>query len=77
MNTFFIQSKCRLYTWKAPKDNHEKISRNYIDFILINKRYRNASALVKMYPGADVFSDHNALVAKFNIRLKSIQKTIS
>ena len=65
-NTYFQHPKRRLYTWRSPGD----IYRNQIDFILINKRFRNAVKQARTYPGADVGSDHNPLMIKMNIKLK-------
>lgn len=72
-NTFFKLPKRRLYTWKSPTDKAEKTVRNQIDFITINKRYRNTIHSVKTYPGADVPSDHVLLIASLEIRLKTIR----
>ncbi|XP_060523267.1 craniofacial development protein 2-like [Cylas formicarius] len=41
MNTFFKLPSRRLYTWKSPADSSHRIIRNQIDFIMINRRYRN------------------------------------
>lgn len=70
MNTYFKLPPRRLYTWKAPGDNPDKIIRNQIDYIIIKKRFRNSITSVKTYPGADVPSDHNLLTAVINLRLK-------
>lgn len=72
-NTWFKIPKRRLYTWTSPKHTAQNIVRNQIDFILINNRYRNAIKSVKTYPGADIMSDHNTLVAVFQVKLKKIQ----
>jgi len=48
-NTWFCQHPRRLSTWKDPVDN----IRNQIDYITINKRFRNSITKVKGYPGAD------------------------
>ncbi|XP_030747109.1 uncharacterized protein LOC115875737 [Sitophilus oryzae] len=69
-NTFFKLPNRRLYTWKSPQDDKQNIVRNQIDYILINHRYKNVIKSVKTYPGADVSSDHNPLVARFLIALK-------
>ena len=47
---------------------------NQIDYITINKRFRNAVTQVKTYPGADCNTDHNPVVAEIKIRLKKHQK---
>lgn len=41
---------------------------------MINARYRNNIKSVKTYPGADVSSDHNPLVAQMHLKLKRIPK---
>lgn len=74
MNTFFQLPPRRLYTWKSPADSPQKVIRNQIDFIIINKRYQNSVKSVKTYPGADILSDHNLLLSKIKIRLKKTRK---
>ena len=69
-NTWFRLHPRRLYTWKSPGDNF----RNQIDYITINKRFRNAILHVRTYPGADCDSDHNPVVAVIKLRLKKIKK---
>lgn len=74
MNTFFKLPPRRLYTWRSPADNNNRIVRNQIDYIMINRRYRNAVVSCKTYPGADIPSDHNLLLARTKLRLKKIDK---
>uniref|UniRef100_A0A8D8Z356 Craniofacial development protein 2 n=1 Tax=Cacopsylla melanoneura TaxID=428564 RepID=A0A8D8Z356_9HEMI len=74
MNTWFKQPPRRLYTWKSPMDKPGKIVRNQIDFILVNKRFRNSCITVRTYPGADINSDHVPVVGVFKIRLKKLRK---
>lgn len=64
-NTYYWLPERRLYTSKAPGDNSGNVIRNRVDFILINNQYRNSIKALKTYPGADIKSDHNPLVAKF------------
>ena len=73
-NTWFQLPDRRLYTWKGPGDNENNIIRNQIDYILIDKRYRNGIKGVRTYPGSDIGSDHNPVVGKIEIRLKKIQR---
>lgn len=73
-NTYFKLPPRRLYTWKSPADSEENIVRNQIDFILINKRFRNSLSSVKTYPGADVPSDHNLLLGTLKIKLKKLRQ---
>ena len=65
-NTYFQHPKRRLYTRRCPGD----IYINQIDFILINKRFRNGVKQARTYPGADVGSDNNPLIIKMNIRIR-------
>lgn len=58
-NALFKLPPRRLYTWKSPQDTKHKIVRNQIDYVMINKRYRNSILSAKTYPGADMASDHN------------------
>ena len=69
-NTWFQQHPRRLWTWKSPDDN----TKNQIDFILINKRFRNSLLSVKTRPGADCNSDHVPLTGTLRIKLKKIKK---
>lgn len=79
LNTYFKLPSRRLYTWKSPKDNKENniIIRNQIDFIMINKRFRNSFTEVKTYPSVDAATDHNLLLGSMNIRLKIIEQAKS
>ena len=67
MNTFFELPARQKYTWKSPGD----VKRNQIDYIMINRRFRNSIRRCKTYPGADINSDHNPVKAHVNIKLKS------
>ena len=69
-NTHFQKPERKLYTWRSPGD----VYRNQIDFLLINKRFKNCVKDVKSYPGADVNSDHNLLIGRVSIKLKKVKK---
>ncbi|KAI5715694.1 hypothetical protein M8J77_020891 [Diaphorina citri] len=69
-NTWFKQHKRRLYTWKSPGDR----KRYQLDYILINQRFKNSIKTAKTFPGADIFSDHNLLIAEVRTRLKHIRR---
>ena len=69
-NTLFQQHKRRLYTWTSPDGQH----RNQIDFILCSWRWRSTIQSAKRRLGADCFSDHELLIAKFRLKLKKIGK---
>ena len=66
-NTLFQQHKRRLYTWTSPDGQH----RNHIDYILCSQRWRSSIQSAKTRPGADCDSDHELLIAKFRLKLKS------
>ena len=66
MNTYFQIPKRQLYTWKSPGD----IIRNQIDYILISQRFRHSIKRCRTYPGADIGSDHNPVVARMKVKLK-------
>uniref|UniRef100_A0A8D8XS53 Craniofacial development protein 2 n=1 Tax=Cacopsylla melanoneura TaxID=428564 RepID=A0A8D8XS53_9HEMI len=69
-NTWFQHHKRRLYTYKNPGDRN----RYQIDYILTNQRYKNSIINVKTYPGADIFSDHNLLLAEVRTKLKRVDR---
>lgn len=74
-NTYFKLPPRRLYTWTSPQHTKQKIVRNQIDFILINKRFRRSITSAKTFPGADINSDHNPVVATLQVKLKVLKKT--
>ena len=65
-DTWFRHPPRKLWTWKSPGGRYK----NQIDYITINKRFRNAVTQVKTYPGADCNTDHSPVVAEIKIRLK-------
>ena len=44
---------------------------------MINTRFRNNVKQAKTYPGADIGSDHNPVVATVKINLKKIKKKVN
>jgi len=42
-------------------------TRNQIDYIMINERYRSSVSDARAYPGADANSDHNPVIANIKI----------
>jgi len=64
-NTWFTQDK-RRYTRKQPGD----IGRYEIDYIMTKIRFWKSVRNAKSYPGVDVGSDHNPIMAKICITLK-------
>lgn len=71
MNTWFKHHPRRLYTWRSPGDR----TRNQIDYILINRRWKSSITNVKTYPSADCGSDHQLLAMNLRLRLRNAQKT--
>ena len=70
-NTSLQQPVRKLHTWNSPGD----ISRNQIDYIMLNERFRNCIKQAKTYPVADMNSDHNPVVVKINMKLKRTNAT--
>jgi hypothetical protein len=59
------------------KSGHEKVEdriRNQIDYVLVDKRFRNGIQNSKSMPGADCQSDHNPVVITVKIRLQRDRK---
>ncbi|GFO12223.1 MORC family CW-type Zinc finger protein 3 [Plakobranchus ocellatus] len=71
-NTWFQQPPRRKWTWKSPGEE----IRNQIDFILLSHRFRNALLSAKSYPGADCYSDHAPVIAKYKVKLKKTHRKI-
>ena len=70
-NTWFQHPVRKLYTSKSPGD----ISRNQIDYIMFNDRFRDCVKQAKTYPRADMNSDHNPVVVKVIVKLKKTNTT--
>ena len=70
-NTWFKNHPRRIYTWISPGDR----TRNQIDYILVQKRFRNAIKTAKALPGADCGSDHNPVMCDMKIRLKKLKRS--
>uniref|UniRef100_A0A8D8RMY9 Craniofacial development protein 2 n=1 Tax=Cacopsylla melanoneura TaxID=428564 RepID=A0A8D8RMY9_9HEMI len=71
-NTFFEVPNRRRYTWKAPGD----IRRFQIDYILVKQKFRNQIKSSHTYPGLEIESDHNVVMAKCNIAFKRRKKCV-
>ncbi|CAF0977788.1 unnamed protein product [Rotaria magnacalcarata] len=70
-NTCFQQPKRRFYTWTSPNGQYK----NQINYILCSQRWRSSIQLAKTRPSADCGSDHELLIAKFQMKLKTTSKT--
>lgn len=71
-NTFQNIHRRKRYTWKIPGD----IRRYQIDYIILRKRFRNQEHRCKTYPGANVNSDHNLLIMKYNVLYEKLTQII-
>lgn len=69
-NTLFKNHKRRRYTWTSRMSN----GRYQLDYIMVQDRYRNCLKSAKSYPGADIDSDHNLVVAEIRIGLKRVRR---
>ena len=67
-NILFQQHKIRLHTWTSPDGQY----RNQVDYIPYSQRWRSSIHLAKTRPGANCFSDHQILIAKFRLKLKKV-----
>ena len=66
LNTWYRHHPRRLWTWQSPGDHY----RNQIDYVTINKRFRNVVTNTRTYPGADCNSDHVPIVVDVRLKLK-------
>ena len=69
MNTWFTKHPRKLWTWKSP----DGITRNQIDYITVNRRFRNSIRDILTHPEADCNSDHNMLVGKIKVKLQRLK----
>ena len=70
INTQFKQHPRRLYTWSSP----DQRTRNQIDYILVQGRWRSSFMSAKTLPGADCGSDHQLLVCTMKMKLRRIKR---
>ena len=71
-NTWFKQHPRRKWTWKGPGGQF----RNQIDYIAIEKRFRNAVKYSKTYPAADFARDHSRVLQTcYKTKAKFIRRT--
>ena len=70
-NTMFMNHKRRLYTWTSPDGD----TKDQIDYILVNSRWRTSVSATRTLLGADCGSDHEMLMCEFKSRLKCFKKS--
>lgn len=69
--TIFPQKDIHKETWTSPDGK----TKNQIDHIIINRKFRNAFKNVRSFRGADCSSDHFLVISEVRVRLKA-DKTI-
>ena len=67
-NTKFKHKPSRKWTWESPDGN----TKNMIDMILVNNRWKSSVNGCRSFPGADISSDHNLVICNFKLYLKKI-----
>lgn len=73
MNTAFYQRKAnRKWTWESPDGK----TKNMIDFIMINKRWKSSVSMCRTFSKPDIATDHKLVMAGVRIKLKNIDKEI-
>ena len=72
VNTFGSHKNSRIQTWHSPGGLYH----NQIDYIFVSKRFSTSVNVNKTrsFPGADIGSDHDMVLMKFTLRLKSPKK---
>ena len=70
----FLERHSRFKKKKKIGSGHQKIGsghRNHFGYILCSQRWRSSIQLGKTRLGADCGSDHELLIAKFRLKLKT------
>ena len=71
MNSAFHQKKdSRKWTWESPDGK----TKNRIDYIIVNNRWRSSVTTCRTYSGPDVASDHKLVMAGIRIKLKTARR---
>ena len=66
-NTMTYKRKAKhQWTWESP----DGVTKNQIDYVLVNKKWRTSITSCRAFPGADIGSDHQLLLAGVRIKLK-------
>ena len=70
-NSWFQQKRSAQHSWVSPDGK----TKNQIDYILSDKRFRNGVRNSKAMPGADCGSDHNPIVMTIGIKLRRVKRS--
>ena len=70
-NTLHPHKKSRTVTWQSPGG----LVHNQIDYILVPRRFKSSinKAQTRSFPGADIGSDHNLVLTRLKLKLKTNQ----
>jgi hypothetical protein len=68
--TIFPQKDVHKLTWKSPDGR----TVNQIDHIIVNNKWRSSLTDVRVFRGADVYSDHHLLIADTRLKLRKAPK---
>lgn len=69
-NTIFYARKDKhKYTWESPDGR----TKNMIDYIIVNKKWKSSILSCRSFTSADIGSDHQLVMAKIRLRLKKNQ----
>ncbi|KAL3858707.1 hypothetical protein ACJMK2_008968 [Sinanodonta woodiana] len=74
MNTYFKHKPSRKWTWRSPGDR----TRQMIDYIMIDRRWRSCISNARSYPSVivtNVENDHNLVLANFKVRFNVQKRT--
>ena len=69
-NTLGTHKNSRRCTWIS----NDGQTRNQIDYIMVNRRWKSGIKFARAFPGADVGSDHNLVLMNFIARLKKMTR---
>ena len=71
MNTVFYQKKnSRKWTWESPDGK----TKNRIDYILVNNRWKSAVSMCRSFSKPDVASDHKLVMAGIRLKMRTVYK---
>ena len=68
--TIFPHKNIHKITWISPDGN----TKEQLDHILINRKWKGSLQDVRIYRGADIFSDHGLLICKIKLKLRKTRR---